>query len=528
MKKYKAGSYITYEFSGEIRKGLIIKIRKEKVRVRADDGVLETEISTSQILGIAEEDESLRNDNFSLNDYPRWQTERSYWWVNQGISYTLQKNGRFMWSPKFEIDGTENPGYSNMKNVSEGDVVFVNKTGKIVAIGVIVSTAYESKRPAGFDDDELWHSKSGWRVDCEYFELEHKQQKEITRFVDIFKHRESEDKPITVNGDSKHKVYLNKLFIEDGIRIFTRLKVPSLFYKKLNVEIGDREENTANVALSLSGDKLYQQRAREALPILVRQAKAGASILYSDLAEEMGMPNPRNLNYVLGSIGQTMKELSSKWGEEIPPIQCLVVNKNTGLPGEGVGWFLLGTSDFSELTKVEQRKVVDINLGQIYSFRKWGKVLSELNLNEFDLSYDDDELNKSNMYGSSGEGEKHKALKAFVANNPEAISHKSKYIGNEEERLPSGDYLDVSFKDKSTWVGVEVKSSISNKDDIIRGLFQCIKYNSVMEAINSIIDVKKNIRVILVLGGAFPSSLIPLRNTLGVEVIDRVEEEMGN
>ncbi len=44
---------------------------------------------------------------------------------------------------------------------------------------------------------------------------------------------------------------------------------------------------------SLTGNKRYEQRARKALPILVRQATAGNTMLYSALAEELGRPNPR-------------------------------------------------------------------------------------------------------------------------------------------------------------------------------------------------------------------------------------------
>jgi hypothetical protein len=46
----------------------------------------------------------------------------------------------------------------------------------------------------------------------------------------------------------------------------------------------------------LDGEKLYQERARLTLPYLVRQAKAGQTIYYSDLAKEINIPNPRNLN----------------------------------------------------------------------------------------------------------------------------------------------------------------------------------------------------------------------------------------
>src|SRR4051794_25528921 len=101
------------------------------------------------------------------------------------------------------------------------------------------------------------------------------------------------------------------------------------------------KSTTAKAAGPLFGDKLYQQRARAAFPLLVRQAEAATPIFYSALAEELGMPNARNLNYVLGCVGRAMEHLSKQWKEKVPPIQCLVVNKRTGLPGEGVGWFLV-------------------------------------------------------------------------------------------------------------------------------------------------------------------------------------------
>jgi len=66
---------------------------------------------------------------------------------------------------------------------------------------------------------------------------------------------------------------------------------------------------TSKVAKTLGGDNLYQRRARIAMPILVRQAHARAKIFYAELAAELGMPSPRNLNYVLGSVGTTLRQL---------------------------------------------------------------------------------------------------------------------------------------------------------------------------------------------------------------------------
>ena len=60
---------------------------------------------------------------------------------------------------------------------------------------------------------------------------------------------------------------------------------------------------TAKKASHMQGDKPYQKYACAALPLLVRQAKARKPITYGSLAKELGMPNPRHLNYPLGSIG---------------------------------------------------------------------------------------------------------------------------------------------------------------------------------------------------------------------------------
>ena len=80
---------------------------------------------------------------------------------------------------------------------------------------------------------------------------------------------------------------------------------------------------TAEIASSLDGNKLYQECARATLPLLVRQAKVVQSIYYSALADELEMPNPRNLNYVLGSIGQEMDRISKKWKTKVPQIQAM-------------------------------------------------------------------------------------------------------------------------------------------------------------------------------------------------------------
>lgn len=282
---------------------------------------------------------------------------------------------------------------------------------------------------------------------------------------------------------------------------------------------------TAEVAAPISGEKLYQERARAALPLLVRQAEAGVPIFYSDLAQELGMPNPRNLNYVLGSIGQSMEYLSKAWKEKVPPIQCLVINKSTGLPGEGIGWFLTHKRDFAALPLRRRRAIVDAELQHVYAYPRWREVLVALGLKPAKTDFRRIVAKASGRFGG-GESEQHRKLKEHIAANPGILGLPASAVGEMEFPLPSGDYLDVSFKTANVWVSAEAKSIISTEADIARGLFQCVKYRAVQEAVLLSESKPQNARALLVLEGHLPSSLIPLRNMLSVEVIEQVSPDV--
>lgn len=285
--------------------------------------------------------------------------------------------------------------------------------------------------------------------------------------------------------------------------------------------------STAIISEPISGNKAYQVRARAALPLLVRQAEAGAPVFYSDLAEELGMPNPRNLNYVLGSIGQSLELLSKVWKVKVPPIQCLVVNKSTGLPGEGIGWFLVKREEFATLPLRQKRAIVEAELQHVFSYPRWQEVLQALELEPATSDFTPF-VNKASGGFGGGESDEHKALKEYVAQNPKVIGLGANApVGATEYLLPSGDCLDVSFNSKKIWVAAEVKSSVSDEGDIVRGLFQCVKYRAVMEAVLLTESRPQNARALLVLESKFPQSLIPLRNMLGVEVVESISPKNG-
>ncbi len=279
---------------------------------------------------------------------------------------------------------------------------------------------------------------------------------------------------------------------------------------------------TAKVVDTFLGQKLYQDRARAALPLLVRQAQARMPIVYSDLAVELGMPNPRNLDKVLGAIGNTLELLSKDWGEKLPPIQCVVLNKKTRLPSNGVGWLPINLKTFARKPLREKQEIVRYHLQPVYHYKRWIDVLRHFGLAPSDS--DVAELVKAAAARPyrGPESEAHKRLKRYIARNPRIVGLPSETIGKMEVPLPSADRLDVSFHTAKFWVAAEIKAGHSDEVDITRGMFQCIKYAAVMEA-KLVADRKlRDVRAVLVIEGRLSPHLVALKNRLGVQVIEGI------
>lgn len=271
------------------------------------------------------------------------------------------------------------------------------------------------------------------------------------------------------------------------------------------------------------GDKLYQTRAKQALPILVRQALSRNPIFYKALATELGMPTPRNLNYVLGSVGTTLIELASDPDlGEIPHIQSLVINQHRRLPGEGFEGFLAERmKKYQNLSLADKRAYLDAYWHEVYAYPYWRDVLEACELDPASGGASDIvEKAKTGKSGGGGEGEEHRALKEYVAEHPGIVGLPSNARATTEAPLPSGDKIDVLFDAPKRLVVVEVKSKISNDVDLARGLFQCVKYRAVMEAERGFKGARYCVDAVLVIGRTFPEGLCSLQNSLGVQVIE--------
>lgn len=205
------------------------------------------------------------------------------------------------------------------------------------------------------------------------------------------------------------------------------------------------------------------------------------------------------------------------------PSSAWVINKDTGLPGEGIGWFL-SEEVFSKFTRSEKQKVVNHHLVSIFAFRDWYWVLEQLHLKPLTPNPEAKQvLAKAREYQGGPESPAHKAFKEFIAQNPGEIRLKASLgKGQIEYLLPSQDEIDVVFVDGGLKIGIEVKSKVSDTADILRGLFQCVKYKYLLEAEQAVNGDTPNCRVLLVLENSFPAELVSIKNILGIEVLEKI------
>ena len=82
----------------------------------------------------------------------------------------------------------------------------------------------------------------------------------------------------------------------------------------------------------------------------------------------------------------------------------------------------------------------------------------------------------------AGESASHKALKTYVANNPACLGLNNVISTHQEYAFPSGDQVDVAFESQSNdWTVVEIE--LQGLAETLIGLFQCVKYKALQEAV---------------------------------------------
>lgn len=125
------------------------------------------------------------------------------------------------------------------------------------------------------------------------------------------------------------------------------------------------------------------------------------------------------------------------------------------------------------------------------------------------------------------ESPEHKALKQWAAANAEFFDYEEDddAEGLEEFSLPSGDSVDaVQITDEYITL-IEVKSRRSGEKDTERGIFQCVKYAAVYEAMQRGASKIREVNTVLLTENKVSPRLTTLAKRLGVELKQhRVDE----
>lgn len=270
------------------------------------------------------------------------------------------------------------------------------------------------------------------------------------------------------------------------------------------------------------------QWAQKMIPVLVYWAKSSndnKAHYYSDLSKAVGHKTDR-IGRVLGLIHDIFEELRKEKGfKEVPSLNGLVKSKQSGLPEHGFDYV---EPNYNKLSFEGKKEVVQKVNADAQHYEKWDLVLNKLGLKPYkipDNSSDENVIRKGAFSRNGSEGPRHKELKQFIYDNPESIGIRNVDFKSMEYGLLSGDRLDVYFrlKDK-TQIAVEIKSAISDKADILRGIYQCVKYKAILNAEQSVRVEHNKVKTILVLEGEMPEEKMSVALALKIKFFDNFKK----
>lgn len=277
-----------------------------------------------------------------------------------------------------------------------------------------------------------------------------------------------------------------------------------------------------NVIESVIRTNRSRELVSQIIPILISWAKLRlTNKTYGDLLSALGYTSYSGIGRQLGNVETVLRKLRESTGAvDIPTLNALVKNPKSDLPADG---FEFVYPNYKKLS-VPEKKIFIAGINEkACAYTKWNWVLKELGLKEaIPLSeYQLNTIKNVQFNNGGGEGAEHKNLREYIFEHPERINSNNIVFKETEYILPSGDRLDVYFEfEDRKHVAIEVKPSTSPESDIIRGIFQCVKYQAVMEALKRIECQDYGIEVILLVAKKLSFQERTLVEELGISYIE--------
>lgn len=256
-----------------------------------------------------------------------------------------------------------------------------------------------------------------------------------------------------------------------------------------------------------TNENLSSNTATKALTqSLVAAALDNASLTYGQakqlLEDQVGFDSLARAGRTGYTAGAAIDKLQVV-DPSVPLLNVLLVQQATKLPSNGAGSYLAHRYDQPTLAEERAkdlypelwRTTFDTAAGEVYAtpLAEWQRVYEMAYQEPLDLQQIEQlrEQRKTGTeqdginHGRTGEGPNHQALRLWVCANPSLVRPELENAAAATEFvLDSADRVDVLFRTASGVVAVEVKCRDSNIVDLRRGVFQCIKYRAVLQAMD--------------------------------------------
>ena len=259
---------------------------------------------------------------------------------------------------------------------------------------------------------------------------------------------------------------------------------------------------------------------------LIQEARRRSSITYGEakrrLETEIGFDTIFPLQMGIPA-GQLMNRILAVRPDCLL-LNVLLVAQRDRMPSDGAGSYMaaylgdrrLRASGYRTRHRNRWRAAFETIAADVYAFDEWEQVYLEsfgqpLSVLAIPEGHEEDGIS----HGRQGEGPNHKKLRLWVKKHPGEIKRRYQGFRTEKEVvLDSADRVDVVFYGRKDTIAIEVKSKDSDETNLRRGVFQCIKYRAVMEAMD--VRSEASLTAVLVTQEPLPGDLAVLARLNGV------------
>lgn len=227
-----------------------------------------------------------------------------YWWVNQNQTFDHEFTGGYLWSPKRKSDGTMNPFYEFMREVSPGDLIFSFYKTTIAAYGLARSFAYEAPQPVEFGAAGRNWERIGWRVDVSFERLSGRFRPKDWMGV-LGPLMPAKYAPLRANGKGMQTIYLTELprplalqladLVDGKVAALARTEVHAEFVNESSGE--DQATWEEHLRAQVEDDLSVPPTEREAIVVARRgQGRFRTNVqLYESRCRVTGVSRPEHL-----------------------------------------------------------------------------------------------------------------------------------------------------------------------------------------------------------------------------------------